>query len=386
LEGALMTKPLQWTRDLVAEFWNGISHTRLLRELSFSALAGEACLQVFSPFLEKSNKYLDFGGGDGHFASILCSHGFRVATYDPSLGRTEESEHLLSTHGENHLGNIGPETDIKFDGIFMLEVAEHILDEDIGQTYELIRSLLKPGGLLFVTTPNKEDLELSYAYEPQSGAFFHRWQHVRSFDRAKLAAMLKPFGLHEALIHEIEFRKEVFEAMNQSVAHAGLDNPFATMRPVIMGARTNLAAVFCNQEATIVVDKDPYIVSIKIIAELPPDAGFGSDVEGPVIGLPAGIIRQDTGSCFLCPLEIVAASDDSDHPYASLVRLFEDSNPLGPPHAPHEEIRRLGSGAYSHWEGHLFFSTSDGSDPRSNGRVYEIRMAAPRKQKNTEAK
>ena len=36
----------------------------------------------------------------------------------------------------------------------------------------------------------------------------------------------------------------------------------------------------------------------------------------------------------------------------------------------HEDIRSQGGGRFSHWYGCLFFSTSDGTDPRVNGRAY----------------
>jgi hypothetical protein len=36
----------------------------------------------------------------------------------------------------------------------------------------------------------------------------------------------------------------------------------------------------------------------------------------------------------------------------------------------HETIRNAGRGAYSHWDRSLIFSTSDGSDPRTNARTY----------------
>ena len=261
-------RPIHWTHELVANFWDGISESRL-DELSFSALNGKACIQVFLPFLDTTKSYLDFGGGDGHLAELLCSRGFRVATYDPSEGRTDRAKNRLSTCGENHLGFVGPNTQMKFDGIFLVEVAEHILDEDIVPTYERIRSLLASDGLLFLTTPNKEDLELGSAYEPQSGAFFHRWQHVRSFDRENLAAMLKRFDLHEVLIHEIDFRQDAFEAMNEAVAKAGLNSPFEKMRPVMMGARSNLVGIFCTEPAKVNVSAVPYHISIRTLAEVP---------------------------------------------------------------------------------------------------------------------
>jgi len=56
----------------------------------------------------------------------------------------------------------------------------------------------------------------------------------------------------------------------------------------------------------------------------------------------------------------------------SRLLLFEDGVALGPAHALHDEIRRLGAGRYSHWNGVLYFSTSDGTDPNSNGRRYSV--------------
>jgi hypothetical protein len=53
--------------------------------------------------------------------------------------------------------------------------------------------------------------------------------------------------------------------------------------------------------------------------------------------------------------------------------LFEDGFPLGPRDTPHQEIRAKGGGTYSHWGDVLYFSTTDGSDFRSNGHIYSYR-------------
>jgi hypothetical protein len=58
--------------------------------------------------------------------------------------------------------------------------------------------------------------------------------------------------------------------------------------------------------------------------------------------------------------------------------LFEDGKELGPPDSKHVAIRETGLGAYSHWKGGtsgplIYFSTSDNSDPNTNGRTYEAR-------------
>src|SRR5262245_55159209 len=57
-------------------------------------------------------------------------------------------------------------------------------------------------------------------------------------------------------------------------------------------------------------------------------------------------------------------------------KLTEDGRPLGPGGALHEDIRQMGQGRYSHWGGALYFSTSDNSDPNTNGRKYILRTTA----------
>lgn len=69
-----------------------------------------------------------------------------------------------------------------------------------------------------------------------------------------------------------------------------------------------------------------------------------------------------------------AGSDDVDHPQRSRVVLLEDGRPLGPAHAVHATIREQGHGAFSHWLDQIYFSSSDGSDPRSNGREYVVEL------------
>ena len=63
-------------------------------------------------------------------------------------------------------------------------------------------------------------------------------------------------------------------------------------------------------------------------------------------------------------------SDSSDAPNRSRLVICEDGNAFGTPHSPHAEIAQRGLGRYSHWGGDLVFSSSDNSDPNSNGRLY----------------
>ncbi len=64
----------------------------------------------------------------------------------------------------------------------------------------------------------------------------------------------------------------------------------------------------------------------------------------------------------------------------STLILLEDDKPLGPAHSAHADIRREGKGRWSHWGARtIWFSTSDNSDPRTNGRQYKVVYPGPAK-------
>jgi hypothetical protein len=74
------------------------------------------------------------------------------------------------------------------------------------------------------------------------------------------------------------------------------------------------------------------------------------------------------------PVELQSHTDKQSAPYQSDLRFFEDGQELGPGHARHETIRNIGGGHYSCWSDRLYFSTSDGSDPNTNGRSYTLAL------------
>src|SRR5882724_4430977 len=81
-------------------------------------------------------------------------------------------------------------------------------------------------------------------------------------------------------------------------------------------------------------------------------------------------IQHENGSAYL------AATHDaelSSHEKPSLAEVWEEGRQLaGPSNALHDDIRKIGIGRYSFWHAQVYFSTSDNSDPRTNGRHYRI--------------
>lgn len=78
--------------------------------------------------------------------------------------------------------------------------------------------------------------------------------------------------------------------------------------------------------------------------------------------------RGDKGYVAFIGFEKYSSKED----YKSTALLFEDEKELGPSNASFDRIARRGLGRYMFWDGTLYFSTSDSSDPRENGRNYEL--------------
>ena len=87
----------------------------------------------------------------------------------------------------------------------------------------------------------------------------------------------------------------------------------------------------------------------------------------------AGPFVKETGYCWIADLPKYESSADSakDGNKSKLV-LYEDGKTLGPVHSIHDDIRQKGQGRFSHWGKNVYFSTSDNSDPNTNGRKYSI--------------
>jgi len=93
--------------------------------------------------------------------------------------------------------------------------------------------------------------------------------------------------------------------------------------------------------------------------------------------VPSHAIEPEIGHAFrvfLPPWPLKVNADSSIAPTASKAVLREDGRLLGPGHALHDDIRKFGDGRFSHWNNSrwVFFSTSDNSDPRVNGRSYTV--------------
>jgi hypothetical protein len=81
-------------------------------------------------------------------------------------------------------------------------------------------------------------------------------------------------------------------------------------------------------------------------------------------------IRHEEGHCYYAQVQGWVVPDVDG--YSSSLTLFENGVPLTCPHSFHDDIRSLGGGRFCHYGYYIYFSTSDNSDPRTNGRTYSF--------------
>jgi len=212
---------IKWTPELVESFWTGVSRTRL-SEMSSSRNCAERLLELIEPYLDTHSRFLDYGAGDGDLVAAMVRKGYRAAAYEPNKNRLDKL-HLSVLEHHNFLGVVGGEDQEPFDGIFMVEVVEHILEPEVEKVFRQVRSLLKRDGLLIITTPLAEDLELNAAFCPSCGILFHRWQHVRSFTVETLTAFMARQGFRCEWQRVVDFSLNHFMVEELNAMNAEID-------------------------------------------------------------------------------------------------------------------------------------------------------------------
>jgi len=88
------------------------------------------------------------------------------------------------------------------------------------------------------------------------------------------------------------------------------------------------------------------------------------------VAISTSAILLESGKAFIVKRINAGTGDSGTQPTISTLRLYENGRELSPAHAPHDDIRNYGGGRYSHWGDALYFSSSDNTDPRTNGRTY----------------
>jgi 2-polyprenyl-3-methyl-5-hydroxy-6-metoxy-1,4-benzoquinol methylase len=102
-------------------------------------------------------RLLDVGSGWGELLLACIEHGADAVALEPDEAEVHISELLLQSYGLDHRVTVGagerlPFTDGSFDVVTCQQVLEHVADID-ATVSEMVR-VTRPGGSIFVSTPN----------------------------------------------------------------------------------------------------------------------------------------------------------------------------------------------------------------------------------------
>lgn len=190
-----------WTLVSIRRFWNYHGQKQQVDSEYFSFQVGDALLNLLRRVKAFSEHWtvLDFGCGPGFLLERFLAMGNNCYGFDFSNGTVDRVNNKFSTQ-PNWSGAVSSSSlpvrygQNFFDLVTCVETLEHLLDDMLPPTLNEIHRLLKPNGIAFFTTPANEDLSASNVYCPFCDHEFHKIQHVRSFTKESISALLSAHG------------------------------------------------------------------------------------------------------------------------------------------------------------------------------------------------
>lgn len=230
---------------------------RLLGRMLIGPLRGSAPYGMGRRFPRRveGGRALDVGCGNGSFLSLLKRHGWQVAGADVSARAAEVAKRAFGIDvfvGELWDAPFEPQS---FDLIQMSHVLEHV-----GDPVRLLAKaadLVKPGGEIYIETPNPDSFDCHRA-----GEYWVPWEaprHLYLFSPVTLRQLLGRTGLEVERISTVQFGHYDWEETYRREALAGRALP---IRPQVRPWRR------------------PYVASLPIAARI---ARFRNPLAGEII-------------------------------------------------------------------------------------------------------
>jgi SAM-dependent methyltransferase len=221
--------PIHWDDAKVARLWNWYARTSPFRDLYFARRFGDLILRWSGLPLRSPITMLDFGCGPGflwdHLKNLRARWHYVGADFstDSVSQLADKGRGDPRFGGAHHLSRLPmPLADASVDAAFLVEVVEHVDDVYLKPILQEVRRVLKPGGRLVISTPNREDLSQSMRLCPECGAIFHEWQHVRSWHADSLTDYVRGFGFAPLRVTPVDFfarglHRAVFNTLRRAV-------------------------------------------------------------------------------------------------------------------------------------------------------------------------
>lgn len=150
-------------------------------------------LHAITMFPTPPRKILDVGCGTGVLAGILTDYGYDVTGIDISDSAIEKCHEKGINAYVQDLSEPFSFKEREFDCILMSEVLEHIVDPI--QVLRKLRAVLKPGGVMIITTPNSVFFTRRLRYLiGKSSTETQNFSHLRFFSKKLLSSVVTAAG------------------------------------------------------------------------------------------------------------------------------------------------------------------------------------------------
>ena len=193
-----------WTHEKIRDFWRAWETLPDQTLEFYPGLFYDMVLWQAGPHLPSDGDVLDVGAGVGTLLRRLAVRPYRLHAQDISPAGVDALRDALTREGVAIDLRVGEITKIPFDNgsqdvVFMTEVMEHLLPDDLERGLREIHRVLRPGGRLVATTPYRE--RLSVVLCPDCHALFQPYQHMQSFDEDRVRSLLSAAGFSLVAMH-----------------------------------------------------------------------------------------------------------------------------------------------------------------------------------------
>lgn len=196
---------IEWTDSQVSRLWDYYARTPPYSDLYFARRFGRQILADSGLPLQQPLDVLDFGCGPGfmwdHLQELGAAWKYTAIDFsaDSVAAIARRAAGCAQFRDAVHVTLLPTAMSAAaFDVILLIEVVEHLKDAYLEATLHEAARLLKPGGVLVISTPNEEDLSQARRFCPSCGAVYHEWQHVRSWSIGSLQSCLAAHGFRLA--------------------------------------------------------------------------------------------------------------------------------------------------------------------------------------------
>lgn len=209
----LMTKIItegDWRQEHVTRLWEWVASNPSMATAYFSYQVGEGIANFIRDAGYLHGPVLDYGCGKGFLIEQFAKKGletYGVDASDAGIAQTHERLKKYKAKGEAcKIENFKtPYPGDFFELISCVETFEHIPQDDVGTLLKELHRLIKPGGVVLITTPCEENLENEATYCPFCDVTFHRWQHFRSYTPQSLSDVVSAYGFKVIFSRGMDF-------------------------------------------------------------------------------------------------------------------------------------------------------------------------------------